>query len=136
MRTFMRNLLVAFEQSNLVECVDAGAEAAMDAENALIDDGGQGHVVKYFSAVLPRIRTAVLAEALVVEAVDLRHLSTLVIAAQQRDARRIASFVAQQQRQRLHTVMTTIHEVTTRSANAHINTHTDTHTHTHRERDR
>lgn len=61
----------------------------MHAQHTVVDYGSDGQVVEEFAARLPRIRVAILVHALVVEAVDLRDLSRLVIAAQQRDAVRI-----------------------------------------------
>ncbi len=52
----------------------------MHAEDAIVDDGGQGEVVEDISAVTPDVEGAVLPEALVVEAVDLRDLPALVVA--------------------------------------------------------
>lgn len=49
-----------------------------------IDDGGEGQVVKDLGAVSPHGDRAVLAEALVVEAVDLCDLPGLVVPPDQR----------------------------------------------------
>ena len=51
----------------------------MDAENFVVDDGGEGQVVEDFGAVAPDVDRAVFAEALVVESVDLRDLAGLVV---------------------------------------------------------
>lgn len=64
----------------------------MQTEDLVLDKGSQGQEVKEVGEVFPDIRIAVLAKALIVEAVDLRDLSGLVVAAQDCDARGIADF--------------------------------------------
>ena len=46
-------------------------QAAVDAENAAVDDGGDIEVVEHFRAVLPGVGVAVLALAFFVEAIYL-----------------------------------------------------------------
>ena len=58
----------------------------MEAEDLPIDEGRQGQVVKEVGKVLPDVGVAVLAEALVVEAVDLGDLAGFVVAAEDGDA--------------------------------------------------
>lgn len=58
----------------------------MDSEDRAIDDGCQSQIVENIGAVAPDIDRAVLAQALVIEAIDLRYLSGLVIAANESDA--------------------------------------------------
>jgi len=55
----------------------------------------QVKIVEHFDAVLPRVHVAVLAYALLVEAVDLSNLTRLVVPSQQGDALRIPRFVTQ-----------------------------------------
>lgn len=43
----------------------------MDTEDAAVDEGGEREVVKHISAVAPDVDRAVLAQALVVEAINL-----------------------------------------------------------------
>jgi len=52
------------------------------AEDLVGNDCSEGEVIKEVSEVLPHVRIAVLAEALVIEAIYLSNLSTLVISAQ------------------------------------------------------
>jgi len=68
----MRHLLDAVELPGVVESVNGGGEAAVEAEDLVGDDGGHGKVVEGVGEVLPHVGVAVLAQALVVEAVDLR----------------------------------------------------------------
>ena len=52
----------------------------MDAEDLLLDDSADGEVIEDVSAVAPDIHGTVLAEALVVETVDLGNLAGFVVA--------------------------------------------------------
>ena len=51
-----------------------------------VNECGEWQVVEEIGEVLPDVRVAVLAQTLVIEAVDLRDLTTLVVAAQNCDA--------------------------------------------------
>lgn len=53
----------------------------MEAEDLVINEGGEGKVVEQVGKVLPNVGVAVLAETLVVESVDLGNLARLVVAA-------------------------------------------------------
>ena len=75
----MGHLLDAVELADLVESVNRGGKTAMQAENGVVDDSGEGQVVKKLGEVDPDIRVAVLAKAFVVEAVHLGDLAHLVI---------------------------------------------------------
>ena len=90
-RAVVRHLLLAVDGADLVERVDGRAQAPVDAEDAVVDDGRQAQEVEDLRAVLPDVHGTVLSQALVVEAVDLRDLAALVVAADQRDALRVAN---------------------------------------------
>lgn len=47
----------------------------METEDLVVDEGGEGEVVEEVGKILPDIGVAVLAQALVVEAVDLGDLT-------------------------------------------------------------
>ena len=53
----------------------------MHAQDAIIDQRGEGEVIEDVGAVAPHVDTAILAQALVVKAVHLRDLPTLVVTA-------------------------------------------------------
>lgn len=55
----------------LVDGVDGRGEPAVDAEDVVVDDGGEGEVVEDLGAVAPHVHRPVLPQALVVEAVHL-----------------------------------------------------------------
>ena len=80
------DLLHPIELPHVVEGVDGRAEAAVEAEYVIIDEGRQGEVVKEVGEELPNVGAAVLANALVVEAVDLRDLPGFVVAAKDEDS--------------------------------------------------
>lgn len=71
----------------------------------------QVKVIEDLHAVLPRVHVAVLADALLIEPIDLGDLPRLVVASQQGDAFRIPGFVAQQELECLYTVVASIHKV-------------------------
>ena len=64
----------------------------MKAEDGLVNHGRERQVVKELGELAPHVGIAVLPEALVVEAVDLRDLARLVVASQNSDAVRVAHF--------------------------------------------
>jgi hypothetical protein len=82
----MRHLLYAVERSNVIQCVDAWRQATMQTEDLVVDQGSKREVVEEVRKVLPDVGVAVLAQAFIVEAVDLGDLAGLVIAAKDGDA--------------------------------------------------
>ena len=83
----------------------------MHAENFVVDDGSQRQIVEYFSAVSPDIDWTILAEALVVEAIDLGNLSALVVASDQRDAFWVSDLEGEQKQERFHRVVASVNEI-------------------------
>ena len=75
----MWHLLLSLDGSNLVECVYGGAEAAVDAEDFVVNNGSKSQVVENIGAVPPYIYGSELSKTFIVKAIDLRDLSTLVI---------------------------------------------------------
>ena len=87
---FVRHLLNTIKRSDVVEGIDTGRQTTMKAEDLVLNQGGKRKVVKEVGEELPDIGIAVLAQALVIEAIDLRNLTALVVAAKDRDALRVA----------------------------------------------
>eukprot|EP00634_Sargassococcus_sp_CCMP2135_P008474 CAMPEP_0198644092 /NCGR_PEP_ID=MMETSP1467-20131203/388_1 /TAXON_ID=1462469 /ORGANISM="unid. sp., Strain CCMP2135" /LENGTH=411 /DNA_ID=CAMNT_0044379537 /DNA_START=54 /DNA_END=1287 /DNA_ORIENTATION=- len=87
---FVRDLLEPVERLDVVDGVQRRRQARVRAEDLVFDGRRQRQRVEERREVLPDVGVAVLPEALVVEAVDLCDLPGLVVAADQRDARRIS----------------------------------------------
>ena len=83
----------------------------MHAENFVVDDSCQRQIVEYFSAVSPDIDWTVLAQALVVEAINLSDLSALVVASDQRDAFWVADLQGEQKQKCLNRVVASVNEI-------------------------
>jgi hypothetical protein len=54
----------------------------MRAKHRVVDDRRNGEIVKHVGKVLPHICVSVLADAFLIESVDLRDLTTFMIASQ------------------------------------------------------
>lgn len=83
----------------------------MDAEDAVVDDGGEGEVVEDVGAVPPDVERAVLPQALIIEPVDLRDLPALVVPSDQRHQVRIAHLVGEEEEEGLDAVEATVYEI-------------------------
>lgn len=83
----------------------------MHAENTPIDDSSEGEVVEDLAAVAPDVRGAVLALALVEEAVHLRDLPRLVVPPDERDPVGVAHFVGEEKEEGLDGVEPAVDEV-------------------------
>jgi hypothetical protein len=57
----------------------------MHAEDAVINDCSQRHVVEYISTIAPNIQRSILPQTLIVEAVDLSDLSAFVVSSDEGD---------------------------------------------------
>lgn len=107
----MRNLLDAVQGSDVVQRVDAGRETAVETEDLVVDEGGEGEVVEEVGEVLPDVGVAVLSEALVVEAVDLGDLAGLVVTAEDGDAGGVSDLESDEECDGLDGVVSTINIV-------------------------
>ncbi len=83
---FVGHFLQPVEGANVVERVDAGAEAAVQAKDLPVHQGGEGQVVEQVGEVLPHVCVAVFAQAFVVKPVDLGDLTRFMVAAKNRDS--------------------------------------------------
>jgi hypothetical protein len=106
--TLMRHLLDSVERSDVVKGIDTGRKTAVKAEDLVVDEGGQGKVVEEICEVFPDIGVSVLAQALVVEAVDLCDLSRFVIATKNGDAGRISDLQSNEQCDSLDRIIASI----------------------------
>lgn len=104
----MGNLLNSVKSPNVIEGIDTRREAPVEAEDLVVDEGGKGEVVEQVGEVLPDIGISVLAEALVVEAVDLSDLTRLVVAAEDGDALGISDLQGDEQGHCLNRIVSTV----------------------------
>jgi len=110
--TLVRCLLNAIKLANLVESVDAGREAAVEAEDLTLNDSGKGQVIKKFSELLPNVSVAVFTQALVVKTVYLCDLPALVVTSKDGDSVLEADLKCDEKRHCLHRVVATVDVVT------------------------
>lgn len=89
-RTFMRHLLYPVQSSDVIEGINGGGEPAVEAEDLVVDKGGEGEVIEEVGEVFPNVGVTIFAQALVVEAINLSNLPGLVVAAKDGDALRVA----------------------------------------------
>lgn len=82
----MRYLPEAVDDLDLVDGVYAGAQAAMNAEDLVVDDDRQREKVEHVREIMPYVRVAVFARTLGVEAVRLCDASRFVVTANEMDA--------------------------------------------------
>lgn len=92
------NLAEAVDDFDLIDGVDAGRQAAVHAEDLVVDDDRERQEVEHVGEVVPHVGVAVLARALGVEAVRLRHAARFVVATDEVDAVRVAELEAHQER--------------------------------------
>ena len=89
--SLMRNFLPTVKRAHIVKGVKRGREATVRAEEAVINECSEWEAVEGGSDAAPSGGVAILAKALVVEAVHLGDLAAFVVATQERDAVRPAS---------------------------------------------
>ena len=107
----MRNLHFAVDHPQLVDRPHVGRQPAVNAQHRSIHESRERTPIEELRHILPWVGVAILALALVVEAVDLRDLPRLVVAAQQRDAVRVARLEQQQHGHRLDTIVPAVDKV-------------------------
>ena len=107
-RTLVRDLLLSINESNLVEGLDLGRQAAMHAVNFIFDDSADGKMIEDLHGVLPRIGVAVLAGSLFVEAVERRGATRLMVTSEQSDVAGVLDLEADQELHGLDRVETTV----------------------------
>lgn len=104
----MGNLLDPVEGSDVIESIDARRETSVQAEDLVVDEGGEGEVVEQVGKVLPDVGVAILAEALVIKAVHLGDLARLVISAEDGDALGVSDLECDEQGNGLDGVVATV----------------------------
>jgi len=81
-------------------------------EDLVLDERGEREVVEKICEVLPDARIPVLAEALVVKAVDLCDLTGLVVPTEDGDALWVANLECDEESYRLNREVSTVHVIT------------------------
>jgi len=104
----MRNLLYTIQCSDVIKGIDAGGETSVQAEDLVIDQGGEGEVVEEIGEVFPYIRIAVFSETFIVEPIDLCDLTGFVVATEDGDALGISDFQGYEEGDGLNGVVTSI----------------------------
>lgn len=102
-RTFVWDFSEAVDDLDLIDTMDARRQTAVDAEDLVVDDAGEGEVVEHVGEVMPDGGVAVLATTFGIEAVGLSDSSGLVVAADEMNAMGIAKFETDQKRDGLYT---------------------------------
>lgn len=85
-RAFVRDLLRASYDADLIQGADFGAQAAVHAEDFAVDDGAEDEEVEDLTAGFPDGGVAVFGLAFFVETVDLGYLTGFVIATDEGDS--------------------------------------------------
>ena len=73
--------------------VDRRAESSMNAENAIVYNGGKGEVIKDIGAVSPYVERAIFSETFVVKSINLGDLSAFMVSPDQSDEIGISDFI-------------------------------------------
>lgn len=95
------HLLYTVESSDVIKGIDAWGETPVEAEYLVVDEGGKREVVEEVGEVLPNVGIAVLSEALIVEAIDLRDLAGFVVATEDGDSLGVADLESNKEGDRL-----------------------------------
>lgn len=92
--------------------MDGWGEAAVDAEDLVVDHHAQGEEVEHVGEVVPDVGVAVFPDALGVEAIGLCDASGFVVPANQMHTLGVSQFQADKERYRFHAEQAAIHVVT------------------------
>lgn len=108
----MGDFHLAVDGPHLVEGLDFGREAPVDAEDFSVDECSEGQVVEGVVEVLPGRGAAVLLDDFVVEAVDCGDLPGFVVPPQENDVLGVLNLVAEEQLDGLDRVVAPVHKIT------------------------
>jgi len=104
----MGHLLYSVESADVVKGINAGRQAAVQAEDLIVDKGGEREVVEKIREGFPHVGISILSEAFIVESVHLSDLAGFVIATENRNALRIPNLQGDKQSHSLHREIATI----------------------------
>ena len=97
--------------THLIDALQVRTESTVDTKDTAVDDSAEGKVVEDLAAPAPDVGGAVLALALVVEAVDLCDLAGLVVAADEGHALGVADLEGEEEEEGLDGVEAAVDEV-------------------------
>lgn len=106
--TLVWDLLDAVKSSDVVQGVDGWGQSTVETEDLVVDESGEWEIVEEVGEVLPNVRVSVLAEALVVESVDLGDLTGLVVSTEDSDALWVADLKGNEEGDSLNGVVSTV----------------------------
>ena len=107
----MRYLLDPVQTSNVVKGVNTRAQPSVQAKDLVVNQSGEREVVEEIGKVLPYVRVAVLAQALVIEAVNLGDLAGFMVAPEDGDAGRVANFESDEESDSFDGVIATVNVI-------------------------
>ena len=110
--SLMGHFLYPIEGADVIKGINARRQSTVKTEDLVVDQGGKRQVVEQIGEVFPHVGIAVLAQALVVEAVHLRDLPRLMVSTQNRDALGVSDLERDQESHSLDGEVTTIDIVT------------------------
>ena len=108
----VRHFLNPVQTSNIIQCIDTRAQTSVQAKDLVVNQSGEGKVVEEISEEFPDIGVAVLAQTLVVEAVNLGDLARFMVAAQDGDAGRVADFERDEESDGFDRIIASVNVVT------------------------
>lgn len=108
----MRNLLYTIEGLDVIKGIDTGRETSVEAEDLVIDEGGEGEVIEQISKVFPNVCISIFSETFVVETVDLGDLARFVISAKNGNSLRVSNFEGDEQSNGFNRIVPSVNIIT------------------------
>lgn len=106
------NLLDTIQLLYLVEGINTRWQSAVEAEDLVAHDSGEGKIVEELRKTAPNIRIAIFTQTFIIKSVNLGDLSAFMVSAQNRYPIRIPNFQRDKQRNSLDRIVASINIVT------------------------
>ena len=81
----MRDFHFAVNSPHLVDSFDFRGKPSMNTQYFPLDQSSKRQIIKCIIKIFPRSRTSVFLDNFIIESIDSRNLSTLMISSQQKD---------------------------------------------------